>query len=49
MSKRKAQVSQNCQDKKCKRRRYKIIIHFAVAAQEYSNVVGERFGQIFLF
>jgi hypothetical protein len=36
-------VSQNGQDDKCPRSsQSKIIIHFAVAAHEYSNVVGER-------
>jgi hypothetical protein len=44
MIKRKAQVGQNCQDNKFQRSsRSRIIIHFAVAANEYSNVVGERF------
>jgi len=44
MIKRKAQVGQNCQDNKCQRSsRSTIKIHFAVAANEYSNVVGECF------
>ncbi len=44
MIKRKAQVSQNCQDNKCQRSSQStIIIHFAVAALEYSNDMGERF------
>ena len=44
MIKRKAQAGQNCQDNKCQRSSWStIIIHFAVAANEYSNVVGERF------
>jgi hypothetical protein len=44
MIKRKAQVSPNCQDNKCQcSSQSTIIIHFAVAAHEYSNVVGERF------
>ena len=37
-------MSLNCQDNKCKRSSQStIIIHFAVAAHGYSNVVGERF------
>ena len=44
MIKRKAPVGQNCQDNKCQRSsRSMIIKHFVVAANEYSNVVGERF------
>ncbi len=37
-------MSQNGQDNKCPRSsQSKIIMHFAVAAHEYTNVVGERF------
>jgi len=50
MIKRKAQVGQNCQDNKCHRSsRSMIIIHFPVAANEYSNVVGERFWRDYSF
>ncbi len=36
-------MSQNGQDNKCPRSsQSKIVIHFAVAAHEYPNVVGER-------
>jgi len=50
MIKRKAQVGQNCQDNKCQRSSQStIIIHFGVAANEYSNVVGERFWRDYSF
>ena len=50
MIKRKAQVGQNCQDNKCQRSsRSTIIIHFGVAANEYSNVVGELFWRDYSF
>jgi hypothetical protein len=50
MIKWKAQVSQNCHDNKCKHSsQSRIIIHFAVAAQEYSNAVGERFWRDYSF